>query len=71
MAEAKNLDEEYIKQDMEKKETGPDPGSSSSVVLEMGDSEWTPEEEAAIRRKFDLTIVPLVTFLYMLCAIDR
>lgn len=35
------------------------------------ESDWTPEEEAAIRRKFDLTITPLVTLLYMLCAIDR
>ncbi|RSL68780.1 hypothetical protein CEP53_002489 [Fusarium sp. AF-6] len=35
------------------------------------DVDWTPEEEAAIRRKFDFTITPLVTLLYMLCAIDR
>lgn len=36
------------------------------------DQDWTPEEEAAIRRKFDFTITPLVTtLLYMLCAIDR
>lgn len=36
-----------------------------------GDIDWTVEEEAAIRRKFDLTITPLVTLMYMLCAIDR
>ena len=35
------------------------------------DPDWSPEEEAAIRRKFDFTITPLVTLLYMLCAIDR
>jgi hypothetical protein len=35
------------------------------------DSDWTPEEETAVRRKFDFTITPLVTLLYMLCAIDR
>lgn len=35
------------------------------------DVDWTPEEEAAVRRKFDFTITPLVTLLYMLCAIDR
>ncbi|EEU41766.1 uncharacterized protein NECHADRAFT_87817 [Fusarium vanettenii 77-13-4] len=34
------------------------------------DVDWTPEEEAAVRRKFDFTITPLVTLLYMLCAID-
>lgn len=33
--------------------------------------DWLPEEETAIRRKFDFTITPLVTGLYMLCAIDR
>lgn len=33
--------------------------------------DWTVEEETAIRRKFDLTITPLVTLMYMLCAIDR
>lgn len=37
----------------------------------IGDTEWTTEEETAVRRKFDLTITPLVTLLYMLCAIDR
>ena len=41
-------------------------GSMSSM-----EPEWTPEEETAIRRKFDFTITPLVTVLYMLCAIDR
>ncbi|RFU80099.1 major facilitator superfamily [Trichoderma arundinaceum] len=33
-------------------------------------TDWSPEEEIAIRRKFDFTITPLVTVLYMLCAID-
>lgn len=33
--------------------------------------DWEPEEEAAVRRKFDFTITPLVTIMYMLCAIDR
>lgn len=37
----------------------------------VADPDWTLEEEAAIRRKFDFTITPLVTLLYMLCAIDR
>jgi hypothetical protein len=40
--------------------------SSPSVVeaasIDM-DSEWTVAEEKAIRRKFDLTITPLVTLL--------
>jgi hypothetical protein len=47
-------------------------GDSSDRSLEaVGETDWTPEEETALRRKFDLTIVPLVTLLYMLCAIDR
>ncbi|KAH8689334.1 major facilitator superfamily domain-containing protein [Talaromyces proteolyticus] len=32
---------------------------------------FTVAEERAIRLKFDLTIVPMVTILYMCCAIDR
>ncbi|KAM0248512.1 hypothetical protein ACHAQJ_009449 [Trichoderma viride] len=36
----------------------------------MREVDWAPEEETAIRRKFDFTITPLVTVLYMLCAID-
>lgn len=43
--------------------------SNGSIV--GADADWTPEEEAAIRRKFDFTITPLVTLMYMLCAIDR
>ncbi len=33
--------------------------------------DWLPEEEAAVRRKLDFTITPLVTVMYMLCAMDR
>ncbi|KAL6702537.1 hypothetical protein ACN47E_001576 [Coniothyrium glycines] len=32
---------------------------------------WTTEEETAIRRKLDRVIVPLTTFLYLLCFLDR
>lgn len=39
--------------------------------LTASEPDWTVEEETAIRRKFDFTITPLVTLLYMLCAIDR
>jgi hypothetical protein len=44
---------------------------SSGSVEAIGESDWTAEEETAIRRRFDFTITPLVTVLYMLCAIDR
>jgi hypothetical protein len=40
--------------------------STGSGIVEEGnvvDSEWTVAEEKAIRRKFDLTITPLVTVL--------
>lgn len=43
----------------------------NGTVESIGEVEWTAEEEASVRRKFDFTIVPLVTVLYMLCAIDR
>ncbi|KAH7033218.1 major facilitator superfamily domain-containing protein [Microdochium trichocladiopsis] len=32
---------------------------------------WTEAEEATVRRKLDFQIVPLVTFLYLLCFLDR
>ena len=32
---------------------------------------WTVEEETAVRRKLDRVIVPLTTFLYLLCFLDR
>ncbi|KAF2732798.1 MFS general substrate transporter [Polyplosphaeria fusca] len=32
---------------------------------------WTKEEETAVRRKLDYYIVPLTTFLYLLCFLDR
>lgn len=32
---------------------------------------WTLEEETAVRRKLDKVIVPLTTFLYLLCFLDR
>ncbi|KAF2278348.1 MFS general substrate transporter [Westerdykella ornata] len=32
---------------------------------------WTEEEETIVRRKLDMWIVPLTTFLYLLCFLDR
>ncbi|KAF2266156.1 MFS general substrate transporter [Lojkania enalia] len=32
---------------------------------------WTEEEETVVRRKLDKYIVPLTTFLYLLCFLDR
>ncbi len=43
-----------------------DASTGSGIVDEANidvDSEWTAAEEKAIRRKFDLTITPLVTLL--------
>ncbi|KAI1655605.1 MFS general substrate transporter [Daldinia decipiens] len=48
-----------------------------ALVLEtksQGSSEapgWTAEEETAVRRKLDWQLVPTVTFLYLLCFLDR
>ena len=36
-----------------------------------GEFTWTVEEETAVRRKLDRVIVPLTTFLYLLCFLDR
>lgn len=57
---------------MQSKEDALDSGAdlaTGSIIAT--DTDWTVEEETAIRRKFDFTITPLVTLLYMLCAIDR
>lgn len=43
----------------------------ASVSIDARNVDWSSGDEAAIRRKFDFTILPLVTVLYMLCAIDR
>lgn len=51
--------------------SAPDVATGSNETVDVGEGNWTEEEETAIRRKFDLTITPLVTLLYMLCAIDR
>ncbi|OAQ66101.2 major facilitator superfamily protein [Pochonia chlamydosporia 170] len=48
-----------------------DSSELASGSIDARTTEWSSAEEAAIRRKFDLTITPLVTLLYMLCAIDR
>ncbi|KAH8885465.1 MFS general substrate transporter [Thozetella sp. PMI_491] len=47
--------------------------TSAGVIdnVDVGNPDWTEAEETAIRRKFDFTIVPMVTILYMCCAIDR
>lgn len=37
-------------------------GAVDEANIEI-DAEWTTAEETAIRRKFDLTIVPMVTIL--------
>lgn len=51
-----------------------------NVMYEVGDSNssnstgeftWTVCEETAVRRKLDKVIVPLTTFLYLLCFLDR
>lgn len=44
---------------------------TSDVANGSMNEDWTVAEETAIRRKFDVTITPLVTVMYMLCAIDR
>lgn len=53
--------------DFKAEPTGSSDASTGSGVVEEAnidvDSEWTVAEEKAIRRKFDLTITPLVTVL--------
>lgn len=54
--------------DKTKRKIEHDFAAASIAVVEP---EWLLEEEAAVSRKFDSTITPLVTVMYMLCAIDR
>ena len=53
---------EYVEGEVSKAELG-------TVVLEF--SEENKELERKIRRKFDLTIVPIVTGIFLLAFIDR
>ncbi|KFA67518.1 hypothetical protein S40285_08002 [Stachybotrys chlorohalonatus IBT 40285] len=64
------MPEEFnVSEDMSTKNELQEP--SGDFAVGSVDADWTLEEEKAIRRKFDVTITPLVTLLYMLCAIDR
>jgi adenylosuccinate synthase len=45
--------------------------ASESDPSTDGELRWTPEEESQVRRKLDRVIVPLTTFLYLLCFLDR
>lgn len=46
--------------------------TTSSLTSDSADGfTWTEEEEKAVRWKLDKVIVPLTTFLYMLCFLDR
>lgn len=72
--------------DFIKTRQGTDPGSIMSTekrpspteleAPEMSDRsveapQWTEAEETAVRHKLDWQIVPTVTFLYLLCFLDR
>ncbi len=46
-------------------------GSGSDISTHLDEGEWSVEEETAVRRKFDYTMTPLVTMLYLCCAVDR
>ncbi|KAH8727205.1 major facilitator superfamily domain-containing protein [Phaeosphaeriaceae sp. PMI808] len=44
---------------------------SDRSANDINEFTWTEEEETAVRRKLDKVIVPLTTFLYLLCFLDR
>lgn len=46
-------------------------GATSPSDRSTDEFTWTEEEETAVRRKLDRVIVPLTTFLYLLCFLDR
>ncbi|ETN46978.1 uncharacterized protein HMPREF1541_01168 [Cyphellophora europaea CBS 101466] len=48
-----------------------DEKSSESDGNDLNVITWTEKEEKAVRNKIDWYIVPLVTFLYLLCFLDR
>jgi hypothetical protein len=45
--------------------------SKSDGSDNSGEITWTEEEEKRIRNKIDWRLVPTVTFLYLLCFLDR
>jgi hypothetical protein len=46
-------------------------GTVSSSDRSTDEFTWTEEEETAVRRKLDRVVVPISTFLYLLCFLDR
>ncbi|KAF1843819.1 uncharacterized protein K460DRAFT_378875 [Cucurbitaria berberidis CBS 394.84] len=46
-------------------------GEANSSDRSTDEFTWTQEEETLVRRKLDRVIVPLTTFLYLLCFLDR
>ena len=48
--------------------SGAQSGNSTDFINTL---DFTEEEERAVRRKLDRVIVPLSTFLYLLCFLDR
>ncbi|KAF2849347.1 MFS general substrate transporter [Plenodomus tracheiphilus IPT5] len=45
--------------------------TANSSDRSTDDFTWTEEEETKVRRKLDRVIVPVTTFLYLLCFLDR
>ena len=44
---------------------------SGGTRITLDEQDWTAEEETIVRRKFDWSITPTATLLYLCCAIDR
>ena len=59
---------EKIDPEARHKEVNPSKSEDSDNSEEIT---WTENEEKRIRNKIDWHVVPLVTFLYLLCFLDR
>ncbi|KAK8192897.1 major facilitator superfamily domain-containing protein [Phyllosticta capitalensis] len=47
------------------------PSTSSDLGVAAVTPDWTEEEERAVRRKLDWHLVPILTFMYLFCFLDR
>ncbi|KAG5780501.1 hypothetical protein H9Q73_005842 [Fusarium xylarioides] len=73
MAVTNVLEDSFERKSLEKSSHQPSDFARGQCIPtgEIVPLSWDEKEETAIRKRLDLTVIPVVTFLYLLCFIDR
>ncbi|KAG5759599.1 hypothetical protein H9Q72_012282 [Fusarium xylarioides] len=73
MAVTNVLEDSFERKSLEKSSHQPSDFARGQCIPtgEIVPLSWDEKEETAIRKRLDLTVIPIVTFLYLLCFIDR